>query len=84
VFGLSGLRIEPVDRDGEDGELSFSASYTRWLPGSSESSPEDAEGQPGLPQGEALRDDLRLVRYKDAWRIAGIKRYPQDGVSAGD
>ncbi|MDR2029630.1 MAG: hypothetical protein LBP93_08855 [Treponema sp.] len=77
VFGVSGLRIEPVDRDESDGELSFSAFYTRWLPDSSEPSTTAGGGDPpgpALPRGEALRDDLRLVRRKDAWRIAGIER----------
>jgi hypothetical protein len=89
VFGVSGLRIEPGDRDGEDGELSFSAAYTRWTPGSAESSGPGADAGgalpgPILPLGEKLRDELRLVRRKEAWRIAGISRYPQDGASSAE
>jgi hypothetical protein len=89
VFGISGLRIEPEDRDGDDGELRLSAFYTRWIPDTPE--PSTAAGGisgdppgPVPPRGEALRDDLRLVRRKDAWRIAGIDRYPQGGASPGE
>jgi hypothetical protein len=81
VFGVSGLRVEPGDRGGEDGEAAFTASYTRWISDSSGEDPEEpgiGREPPGppLPQGEEIRDDLRLVRYKEAWRIAEIRRYP--------
>jgi hypothetical protein len=89
VFGVSGLRIEPEDPDEDDGELRFSAFYTRWIPDSPE--PSTAAGGtsgdppgPVRPRGEALRDDLRLVRRKDAWRIAGINRYPQGSASSDE
>jgi hypothetical protein len=81
VFGVSGLRVEPGDRGGEDGEAAFTASYTRWMSDSSGEGPEEPGNGgeppgPPLPRGEEVRDDLRLVRYKEAWRIAEIRRYP--------
>jgi hypothetical protein len=68
VFGVSGLRLERLDRDEQEEEVSFKASYMLWLP-----KPAD---DPDTGSASISRTDtLRLVRYKDAWRIAEIRRY---------
>jgi hypothetical protein len=59
VFGPVDLRIQDIETNPSDDELSFLAEYTLWLPG----------GEISLVQ-----DELRLVFYKNAWRIAEITR----------
>jgi hypothetical protein len=74
VFGISALEIQDRDRDASDGQVSFSASYTLWLPipGNIENG-EDVTA-PRLPEGQIRFDTLRLVLHKGAWRIAEIER----------
>jgi len=62
VFGPVELRIQDtgIQRpESEPVEAAFEAEYTMWLPGE--------ESRP-------VRDELRLVLYKNAWRIAEITR----------
>jgi hypothetical protein len=75
VVGATGMEIAELDADGTDGEVSFRASYTLWLPGSSVEIPEPApENFKPLPQGIFYRDELRLSLRKGLWRITDIRR----------
>ncbi|MDR3115027.1 MAG: hypothetical protein LBU25_05845 [Treponema sp.] len=84
VFGVSDLRLEGIDQDERDGEVSFAASYLLWLPGSfrdpadpgqRETGSETAE-EAGFPRSISRRDLIRLIYYRGAWRIAEIQRKP--------
>jgi hypothetical protein len=60
VFGPVELRIRDTGGQGSQAaEAAFEATYTMWLP----------EGE-----NQLYRDELRLVLYKNAWRIAEITR----------
>ncbi|MDR1957388.1 MAG: hypothetical protein LBQ30_11130 [Treponema sp.] len=78
VFGVSELRLEGLDQDESDGEVSFDVSYRLWLPGSYRDT--EDPGQAGtpreapLPWSTAQKDRIRLIRSQDAWRIAEIQR----------
>ena len=82
VFGVSGLQLEILDSDESDGETTFRASYTLWLPGSyrpleeGEEAPDPfaAELTVPPPWGVTYTDTLTLSLYKDAWRITDITR----------
>ncbi|MDR1399264.1 MAG: hypothetical protein LBJ41_05015 [Treponema sp.] len=83
VFGVSGLQLEVLDSDESDGETTFRASYTLWLPGSyrpleeGEETPDPfaSDGAVPPPWGVSYTDTLRLSWYKDAaWRITDITR----------
>jgi hypothetical protein len=82
VFGVSGLQIEVLDSDESDGETTFRASYTLWIPGSyrpleeGEEAPDPFASDAALPPpwGVSYTDTLTLSWYKDAWRITEITR----------
>jgi hypothetical protein len=86
VFGVSDLRLEGLDTDERDGEVSFRASFLLWLPqsrGDFEDSGQEETGSihnipdgavASLPRSAPLTDTIRLVLYNDAWRIAEIQR----------
>jgi hypothetical protein len=89
VFGVTGLEIAGIDEDAGDGEVRYRADYTLWMPESYLPDYEDprdpninpldspamtAGPTPVLPVGQDTQDEIRLVRYKDAWRIAEISR----------
>jgi hypothetical protein len=78
VVGITGMDLTELDADPEDGEVSFRASYTLWLPGESPEIPEPAEPASGdikaLPQGICYRDEIRLVLRKGLWHIGSIRR----------
>jgi hypothetical protein len=59
VFGPAELRIEDGLAETAEGERRFTAEYTLWL---------------SAGESRRVRDELRLVLYKDAWRIAEIIR----------
>lgn len=69
VFGVSGLRLQPVDQDESDGEVSFRARYFLWHPDSES----DAPQTPG-PRHTALTDTVRLSMQKGLWHITQIER----------
>jgi hypothetical protein len=71
VFGASGLRLQILDADESDGEVSFRVAYSLWAPAFN--SDESADGL-RVPGEQARVDELRLVLRKDQWRIAEIKR----------
>ncbi|MDR0721477.1 MAG: hypothetical protein LBF75_01610 [Treponema sp.] len=82
IFGVSDLRLEGIDQDERDGEVSFAVSYLLWLPGAfrdtddpgpQETGSETAE-EAGLPWSISRRDLIRLTQYQGAWRIAEIQR----------
>ncbi|MDR2363585.1 MAG: hypothetical protein LBD65_04140 [Spirochaetaceae bacterium] len=78
VVGITGMDLAELDTDRADGEVSFRASYTLWLPHSSAETPESTEPAledfKRLPQGIFCRDELRLSLRKDLWRITDIRR----------
>jgi hypothetical protein len=78
VVGITGMDLTELDTDPEDGEVSFHASYTLWLPGTSSEIPEQTEPAPedfkALPQGILYQDELRLVLRKGLWLIGEIQR----------
>jgi hypothetical protein len=74
VVGITGMDLVDVDTDPGDGEVSFRAAYTLWLPGSSPEVPEQSEDFRPLPQSISYRDELRLVLRKGLWLIGEIRR----------
>jgi hypothetical protein len=82
VFGVSELWLEEIDRDEQDGEVSFVASYRLWFPGTFPNPDEPEQTKTGseasttklLPWSSFQRDFMRLTRYQGAWRIAEIRR----------
>ncbi|MDR0589842.1 MAG: hypothetical protein LBG25_04800 [Spirochaetaceae bacterium] len=78
VVGVTGMDLEELDADPQDGEVRFRVSYTLWVPGVSSEVPEQTEAAPGdlkpPPQGIFYRDELRLVLRKDLWLIGEIQR----------
>jgi hypothetical protein len=78
VVGITGMDLTELDTDAADGEVSFRASYTLWLPGSSAEMPESTEPNSEefktLPQGIFYRDELRLSLRRGLWRITDIRR----------
>jgi hypothetical protein len=79
VFGVTGLRIEPIKSGGEEpGPVRFRAAYTLWLPEEA-GGPEEAAGLPGtaLPRGVPRTDELTLDRVRGNWRITKILRVPR-------
>jgi hypothetical protein len=83
VIGITGLDLAEMDTEPTDGEVSFRASYTLWLPGSF-TDPEPAEAaEPAEPAPEEYtalprkifyRDEVRLFFRKGLWRIGDIRR----------
>jgi hypothetical protein len=74
VIGITGIELSELDTDTADGEVSFRASYTLWLPGAFV---EPAEGPPEaltLPRGIIYQDELRMVLQKGLWHIGDIRR----------
>jgi hypothetical protein len=91
VFGVSGLQLEVLDSDESDGETTFRASYTLWLPGTyrpleegeEEPNPfsqEAANADMPPPWGVPYTDTLKLTWTKDAWRITDITREGDAGL----
>ncbi|MDR0636841.1 MAG: hypothetical protein LBF87_07160 [Treponema sp.] len=88
VFGVSGLQLEVLDSDESDGETTFQASYTLWLPGSyrpleeGEEAPDPFASELTVPPpwGVSYTDTLTLSWYKDAWRITDITRQGDQGL----
>jgi hypothetical protein len=78
VVGITDMDLEALDTDAVDGEVSFRASYTLWLPAASAEMPEAEESAPNdfktLPQRLFYRDELHLVLRKDRWLIGDIRR----------
>jgi hypothetical protein len=58
IFGITGLNLQDIPAEYTEKER-FTAEYTLWIPGE---------------ESLAVRDELRLVLYKNAWRIAEIAR----------
>ncbi|MDR2617305.1 MAG: hypothetical protein LBC62_00410 [Treponema sp.] len=85
VFGVTGLRLRTLDGDGSDGEVSFTADYTLWVPSGFDGEEEELpsqeelmnESRPRPPSGIEISDRLTLSFYKDAWRISKIDRIRQ-------
>jgi hypothetical protein len=82
VFGVTGLKLKTLDGDESDGETSFEANYTLWVPanmaGDTEApSTEElmaADYIPPKPKGYNYTDILKIIYYKDSWRISEITR----------
>lgn len=82
VFGVSDLRLEGLDTDEQDGEVSFKATFLLWLPQSRDDPEDSGQEQTGMLGGEAVSlptstpvtDTIWLVLYNDTWRIAEIQR----------
>jgi hypothetical protein len=64
VFGVSDLEFQFLDKDETDGEVRVRASYKFW----------DSANPDRPSAANSRRDKLRLIFYKDAWRIAEIRR----------
>jgi hypothetical protein len=86
VFGVTGLNLRPTEGDESDGEVSFEASYTLWMPagfaGEEEPLPSpdelaNSDPEPRPPAGFTFTDKLKIVFLKDAWQIAEIDRARQ-------
>ncbi|MDR2798370.1 MAG: hypothetical protein LBB80_08500, partial [Treponema sp.] len=71
IFGVSNLRLEGIDQDERDGEVSFAASYLLWLPGTFRDPDDSGQREPGsetseaagLPWNISRRDLIRLTHY---------------------
>jgi hypothetical protein len=80
VFGITDLSIELNEGDESRELIAYETSYTIYYPGGAEETapPEEftATGEipPMLPQIVSIRDEVRLVKHKDAWRISEINR----------
>jgi hypothetical protein len=75
VVGITGMDLQELDTNPGDGEVSFRASYTLWLPAASAETPEPVPTDfKALPQRFFYRDELRLVLRKDRWLIGDIRR----------
>ncbi|MDR2793993.1 MAG: hypothetical protein LBB61_10100 [Treponema sp.] len=72
VFGVTDLQVTPDDQDENDGTVSFTVRYNLWATdyGNEQAQPET----PLTPAVQVRVDELRLVLYKGAWRIAEIQR----------
>ncbi|MDR0568382.1 MAG: hypothetical protein LBG87_04165 [Spirochaetaceae bacterium] len=69
VFGVTDLRLTPLDADGRDGEVSFQSEYRLWHP--------EAQGDSDTivsPQYTQIRDTIKLGMLKGNWRIIAIER----------
>jgi hypothetical protein len=85
VFGVTGIRLRPLDEDGNDGEVSFTADYTLWVPSGFDGEEEELPSQEDLmnepkprpPSEIEISDRLTLSFHKDAWRISKIDRIRQ-------
>ncbi|MDR0563093.1 MAG: hypothetical protein LBG73_10465 [Spirochaetaceae bacterium] len=69
VFGVSDLKLTPLDDDDRDGEVSFLSEYRLWHP--EERSDSDTVSAPGYA---SLSDTLRLTVQKGLWHIVEIDR----------
>jgi hypothetical protein len=82
VFGVTGLELKPLDADESDGEVSFEAQYTIWIPGNMAGDTETPGSDELMnneyvqppPVGQKMTDILGLVWHKDSWRISEILR----------
>ncbi|MDR1566551.1 MAG: hypothetical protein LBS48_04610 [Treponema sp.] len=85
VFGVTGLKLRTLDGDEGDGEVSFMAGYTLWVPAGFDGEEEELPSQeemmnnprPRPPSGIEISDRLTLSFHKDAWRISKIDRIRQ-------
>jgi hypothetical protein len=69
VFGVSDLKLTPLDDDDRDGEVSFLSEYRLWHP--EERIDSDTVSAPGY---DSLSDTLRLTVQKGLWHIVEIER----------
>jgi hypothetical protein len=81
VFGVSDLELEKISGDEEADEIRYRASYTLWIPASSDEGaagtpdqPSSDQAAPVPPAGYSYADDLTLTRHKGNWRISEISR----------
>ncbi|MDR0785897.1 MAG: hypothetical protein LBE74_08495 [Treponema sp.] len=74
VFGTSNRKIQPLDTDPADGEVSFKAEYKLWAPAFNPSSNDETVDSPRVPGDQSRVDEITLVLRKKEWRIAEIKR----------
>jgi hypothetical protein len=78
VFGVTDLKLKALGE--REGEVSLEAAYTLWVPpgfmGDENENPSlnEAEIEVRPPTPVTIMDKLKLVLYKDAWRIAEIDR----------
>ena len=77
VFGITDLVINVISESG--GEVSLTAEYTLWMPGSylqdegsTADKPDEEDTLP--PVSVHTRDSLELILIKNAWRITNIER----------
>jgi hypothetical protein len=83
IFGVTGLNLKTLDGDESDGEVSFDANYTLWIPagiaGDTEiPDPENIMSEefiPLPPQSFEYNDILKITYHKDSWKISEIIRY---------
>ena len=80
VYGVDALRVDSIDDDASDGEVSFKARYDLWRPADR---PEESgqAGGPGAEQSQSpfplkeKREDLLVLELRrGAWRISSIER----------
>jgi hypothetical protein len=81
VFGVTDLVLRPLAGDESDGEVSLEAKYTLWIPDNMVGNPEIPssgelanEDYVSQPIGLKFTDILKIVYYKDSWRISEILR----------
>ncbi|AEF80821.1 hypothetical protein [Leadbettera azotonutricia] len=82
VFGVTGLKLTTLDSDESDGEVSFRAAYTLWVPANmaGDSEPPSSEEimkpdyVPPQPKGLEYTDILKIAYHNDSWRISEISR----------
>jgi hypothetical protein len=74
IFGTSNLKVQPLDADPADGEVSFKAEYKLWAPAFNPSPDDETVDSLRVPGEQPRIDEVRLVLRKDEWRIAEIKR----------
>jgi hypothetical protein len=74
VFGVTGLKLKTLDGDESDGEVSFEANYTLWVPGTMANEEITNTDSAVQPKGLEYTDILKIVFHKDSWRISEIAR----------
>ncbi|MDR1655829.1 MAG: hypothetical protein LBR96_07515 [Treponema sp.] len=80
VFGITDLSVELNGGDESRELISYETSYKIYYPGGAEETAPmeeltaSGEMPPMVPQILSIRDEVTLIRHKDAWRISEIKR----------
>ncbi|MDR0656808.1 MAG: hypothetical protein LBG22_10880 [Treponema sp.] len=79
VFGITDLSIELNGGDESRELVSYETRYMIYYPGSAEeTAPAEltatGETPPMIPQILSIRDEVTLIKHKDAWRISEINR----------